>query len=52
MPELKLFRLGDQIEEVKSVDTSFDANLQEIIESNSKAFFGVTFVANNYYLTY
>lgn len=50
MPEIKLFRLGEQIEEVKSVDTSFDANLQEIIENNSKAFFGVTFVANNYYL--
>lgn len=48
MSEIKLFRLGSEIEEIKPSDVSFDVNLQEIIENNSKAFFGVTFVANNY----
>ena len=48
MAEIKLFRLGNQVEEIKSVETSFDVNLEQIIEDNSKSFFGVTFVANNY----
>ena len=50
MSEIKLFKLGTEIEEIKAVDASFDVRLQEIVEANSKSFFGVTFVANNYYL--
>ncbi len=48
MAEMKLFRLGKEVIEIKSTETSFDINLQELIEANSKSFFGVTFVANDY----
>ena len=48
MSEIKLFKLGEQVDEIKSRETSFDTNLQQLVEQNSKAFFGVTFVANDY----
>lgn len=48
MAEMKLFRLGEEVTEIKSTETSFDTKLQDLIEGNSKEFFGVTFVANNY----
>lgn len=50
MSEIKLFSIGEQVEEIKPIGTTIDKSLQELVEANMKKFFGVSFVASNYYI--
>ncbi len=48
MPEIKLFSLEGNVEEIKTVPVDVDLELQGLVEDNMKKFFGVTFVASDY----
>lgn len=48
MAEIKLFKLSNQIEELKSSSTAIEKELQNIIEKNMYEFFGVTFLKSEY----
>lgn len=48
MSEIKIFNVGEVVEEIKPATSSFSKNIQQIIENNSKKIFGVSLVASNY----
>jgi len=48
MAEIKLFKIGNQIEELKSSSTAIEKELQNIIEKNMYEFFGVRFLKSEY----
>lgn len=48
MSELKLFKLGNNVKELKSGSTTIERELQNIIEKNMYEFFGVRFLQSEY----
>ena len=48
MAELKLFKLGDEIKELKSSSATIEKELQNTIEKNMYEFFGVRFLQSEY----
>ncbi len=48
MAELKLFKLGNEIKELKSSSATIEKELQNIIEKNMYEFFGVRFLQSEY----
>lgn len=48
MTELKLFKLGDEIKELKSSSATIEKELQNTIEKNMYEFFGVRFLQSEY----
>ena len=48
MAELKLFKLGNEVEELKSSSATIEKELQNIIEKNMYEFFGVRFLQSEY----
>ena len=48
MAELKLFKLGNEIKELKSSNATIEKELQNIIEKNMYEFFGVRFLQSEY----
>lgn len=48
MAELKLFKLGNEVEEIKSSSATIEKELQNIIEKNMYDFFGVRFLQSEY----
>jgi hypothetical protein len=48
MSEIKIFNIGESVEEIKPVSPVFSTGIQQLIENNSKKFFGVSLVASNY----
>ena len=48
MAELKLFKLGSEVKELKSGCTTIEKELQNIIEKNMYEFFGVRFLQSEY----
>lgn len=48
MAELKLFKITEQVEELKSKSVTIEKELQNIIEKNMQDFFGVRFLATEY----
>lgn len=50
MSEIKIFNIGENVEEIKPVSPIFNTGIQSLIETNSKKFFGVSLVASNYHI--
>lgn len=50
MADIKLFRINGQVEELPSKQVTLEKELQEILEKNMTAFFGVTFLDSEYYI--
>lgn len=50
MSEIKLFKLGEAVTEIKPLGPTFNQDLQNLVETNMKKLFGVNFIANNYQL--
>ncbi|MBO4676691.1 MAG: DUF91 domain-containing protein, partial [Oscillospiraceae bacterium] len=48
MSEIKLFAIGDRVEERISSEVILEKELQNLIESNMEAFFGVRFLKSEY----
>ncbi len=48
MAEIKLFKLGNNVEELTSKSVTVEKELQNIIEKNMAEFFGVTFLDSEY----
>lgn len=48
MAELKLFKLGNEVKELRSSSTTIEKELQNIIEKNMYEFFGVRFLQSEY----
>lgn len=48
MAEMKLFKVNEQVEELKSKSVTIEKELQNIIEKNMYEFFGVRFLASEY----
>lgn len=48
MSEIKLFKYGQNVEELKSSCITLEKELQTVIEHNMTEFFGVTFLASEY----
>ena len=48
MSEIKLFKYGQNVEELKSSCVTLEKELQTVIEHNMTEFFGVTFLASEY----
>lgn len=48
MAELKLFKLGNDVQELKSSSATIEKELQNIIEKNMYEFFGVKFLQSEY----
>lgn len=48
MAELKLFRIKERVEELKSKSVTIEKELQCVIERNMQEFFGVRFLASEY----
>ena len=48
MAELKLFKIGNEVKELKSGCTTIERELQNIIEKNMFEFFGVRFLQSEY----
>ena len=48
MSEIKIFNVGETVEEIKPAGSLFSKSIQQIIENNSKKIFGVSLVASNY----
>ncbi|MCH5180911.1 MAG: hypothetical protein J1F32_06835 [Erysipelotrichales bacterium] len=48
MAELKLFKIGNEVKELKSGSTTIERELQNIIEKNMFEFFGVRFLQSEY----
>jgi len=48
MAEIKLFRYGQTVEELKSTSVTLERELQTVIENNMMEFFGVTFLDTEY----
>ena len=48
MADIKLFRVGAKVEELKSSAVDLEKKLQTLIERNMGKFFNVTFLASEY----
>ena len=48
MADIKLFRIGEKVEEVKSSAVELEKKLQTLIEKNMDKFFNVRFLASEY----
>ncbi len=48
MAELKLFKVNERVEELKSKSVTIEKELQNVIEKNMQEFFGVRFLASEY----
>lgn len=48
MSEIKLFKYGQTVEELKSSSVTLERELQTVIENNMVEFFGVTFLQSEY----
>lgn len=48
MADIKLFRIGTKIEELKSSAVDLEKKLQTLIERNMEKFFNVKFLASEY----
>lgn len=48
MPDIRLFKLGQNVDELPSYSVALERELQTLIEINMPAFFGVTFLKSEY----